>query len=56
MQDTASRPEELQRRLADLRARWPRHTVTTAMALETEELEEEITRLQEGARGTEPGN
>lgn len=35
---------ELERRIADLRARLPRHSVPTALLLELEELEEELER------------
>lgn len=35
---------ELERRIADLRARLPRHSVPAAMLLELEELEEELER------------
>jgi hypothetical protein len=34
--------EELERRLANLRARLPRHSVPAAMLIELEELEEEL--------------
>ena len=39
------RIRELERQLADLQARWPRHTVSAQMAIEMEELEEELTAL-----------
>jgi hypothetical protein len=34
--------EELEKHIADLRARLPRHSVPAAMLLELEELEEEL--------------
>ena len=42
-------PEELQRRIDDLRARLPRHSVPPAMLQELEELEEELARRRAGA-------
>lgn len=45
----------LEARLADLKARWPAHSVRPAMWMELEDLEEEVSRLraelQEGKRG-----
>lgn len=38
---------ELERRIADLRARLPRHSVPAAMLIELEELEEALLTLQE---------
>ena len=46
MSTNESKLEELLKRLADLKARWPKHSVPMAMAIEREELEEEIARLQ----------
>jgi len=43
-----SRITELERRIADLKARWPKHSVPPAMLIELEELEEEL----EQARAT----
>lgn len=43
---------ELEQRLADLRARLPRHSAPAAMLLELEELEEEL----EARRGQETEN
>jgi len=39
------RIRELERRLADLEARLPRHSVPAAMMVEIEELEEELAAL-----------
>lgn len=41
----AERVAELERRIADLRARLPRHSVPPAMLQELEDLEEELERL-----------
>jgi len=38
--------KELEKRLSDLKARWPRHSVPASMAMEFEELEEEIERIR----------
>ena len=40
------RLQQLEQRLADLRARLPKHSVPAAMILELETLEDEIQRLQ----------
>lgn len=42
----SQRLEQLEQRLADLRARLPKHSVPAAMILELESLEDEIQRLQ----------
>ncbi len=39
--------EELEKRIADLRARLPRHSLPTAMLIELEELEEELERRRQ---------
>lgn len=44
---------ELERRIADLRARLPRHSVPPAMLRELEDLEEELERLLGGSEGAE---
>jgi len=41
---------ELERQLADLKARWPAHSVPPSMLIELEELEQAIAAL----RGAEP--
>jgi hypothetical protein len=38
---------ELERRIADLKARLPKHSVPAAMMIELEELEQELARLKE---------
>lgn len=44
--DEQERIRELERRLADLEARLPKHTVPTAMMVEMEELEEALAALR----------
>lgn len=46
MQDDESKLAQFCRRLQELERRWPKHSATLAMALEREELEEEIERLR----------
>lgn len=43
---TQERMRELQKRLDDLRARLPKHSIPAAMILELEALEEELADLQ----------
>ena len=38
---------ELEKQIADLQARLPKHSVPAAMMIELEELEEELSRLKE---------
>jgi hypothetical protein len=38
---------ELQKRIADLKARLPKHSLPPKMLIELEELEEELARLEE---------
>jgi hypothetical protein len=40
-----TRIQELEREIADLKARWPKHSVPPAMLMRLEELEEELERL-----------
>ena len=42
-----TRIQELEREIADLKARWPKHSVPPAMLMRLEELEEELERLRE---------
>jgi hypothetical protein len=42
-----ARIQELEREIADLKARWPKHSVPPAMLMRLEELEEELDRLRE---------
>ena len=44
-QEREARIQELEREIADLKARWPKHSVTPAMLMRLEELEEELERL-----------
>jgi hypothetical protein len=43
----AQRIAELKRRLADLEARLPAHSVPVAMIMEMDEIEDELVRLQD---------
>lgn len=54
MDDHSTRIQELERRIADLRARLPRHSPPTAMLVELDELEDELGRLLK--QQTETGN
>jgi hypothetical protein len=40
---------ELERRIADLRARLPKHSIPPAMVIELEELEEQLTEARREA-------
>ncbi len=51
--DKGERIAELERRIADLRARLPKHSVPPAMLLELESLEEERARLSGGSEEVE---
>jgi HAMP domain-containing protein len=54
--DEARTDAELERRIADLKARLPRHSVPPAMLQELESLEEELERLvQESEEDDETG-
>jgi hypothetical protein len=44
--EAAARIADLESRIADLRARLPRHSVPAAMLLELEELEEQLARMK----------
>ena len=46
VEDSARRIEEIERRIADLKARLPRHSVPASMLVELDDLEEELERLQ----------
>ncbi len=46
MEHRSTRIEELERRIADLKARLPKHSVPPAMIMELEELEEELARAR----------
>ena len=41
-----TRIQKLEREIADLKARWPQHSVPPAMLMRLEELEEELERLK----------
>jgi polyhydroxyalkanoate synthesis regulator phasin len=42
-----ARVQQLEREIADLKARWPKHSVPPAMLMRLEELEEELEQLKE---------
>ena len=44
-----TRVEELERRIADLEARLPKHSIPPAMLIELEELEEELRQARQEA-------
>jgi len=49
-ESTAQHIAELERRIADLKARLPKHSVPPAMIIELEELEEELEKELERTR------
>ena len=50
----AARIAELEERIADLRARLPRHSVPPSMIIELEDLEEELERARQHAEARKP--
>ena len=50
-ESTAQRIAELERRIADLKARLPKHSVPPAMFIELEELEEELENIDDAETG-----
>ena len=49
---SSERIKELKRRIAELKSRWPAHTVPPTMLQQLEELEEELERkLRKAAQG-----
>ncbi len=42
--------EDVQRQIADLKSRWPAHSVPPAMIQQLDELEEELAQLQHQSR------
>ncbi len=42
--------EDVQRQIADLKSRWPAHSVPPAMIQQLDELEEELEQLQHPSR------
>ena len=52
--DAAGRIAELEERIADLKARLPRHSVPPSMIIELEDLEEELERARQHAEGWSP--
>jgi len=55
MEDQEDRARKLRERIAELKARLPRHSVPPAMLIELEELEDELKRLvsREESKGNE---
>jgi uncharacterized small protein (DUF1192 family) len=45
-ESTVARVTELEKRIADLKARLPRHSIPPAMLIELDELEEELERAR----------
>ncbi len=43
--------KDIEAKIADLKARWPAHTVPPHMWMELEELEEELKKAKESANG-----
>lgn len=43
--DRSSRVAELEKRIADLKARLPKHSIPASMLIELEDLEEELTAM-----------
>ena len=51
-----ARIQELEREIADLKGRWPKHSVPPAMLMRLEELEEELGRLGSAQAGLGAGS
>ncbi len=49
-ENVRERIEELKKRIADLKARLPKHSVPPSMLIELDDLEEELERMQEKER------
>lgn len=45
--------QEVERKIADLKERWPAHSIPPALMLELDELEEELAKAMEQARQKE---
>ena len=43
---------EIERKIADLKARWPAHSVPPSMWQQLEELEDELEKAKEAERGS----
>ena len=50
--DGSERILDLEKRIADLKARLPRHSVPPSMLVELEDLEEELERVQTEVKGS----
>ena len=53
--DGSERILDLKKRIADLKARLPRHSIPPAMLVELEDLEEELERVQTKVKGSSAG-
>jgi len=53
-ENTAARVTGLEKQLADLKARLPKHSIAPAMLIELEELEEELERTRAEAAQESP--
>jgi hypothetical protein len=49
-----ARIQELEQEIADLKARWPKHSVPPAMLMRLEELEEELEQLSYNGQRANP--
>ena len=52
-ENATARIAELERRIADLKARWPKHSTPSSMLIELDDLEEELEQAQAEARRKE---
>ena len=53
---SSERIEELEKQIEDLMRRWPAHSVKPAMVQRLDELEEELKKVREEARGDKDEN
>ncbi len=49
--DADKRAQDLERRIAELKSRWPAHSVPPAMLQELDDLEEELEQLRANIEG-----
>jgi len=49
----SGRIKEIEARIAELKARWPAHSVPSSMWRELEELEDELKKAKEAEEGTD---
>ena len=48
--------KRLEKQIADLKSRWPAHSVPPSMLQELDELEEELDRLKDGEKSLKSGS